>query len=76
MEADLRTEKGALKMKKRLLSALLALCMTLALCLGTAAPAMACGLDAGVIETGKPADLVLLDDGLNILSVFVDGKRQ
>ncbi len=41
----------------------------------SAAPAKAAGIDAGVIEVGRSADLVLLDDKLNIKAVFIDGKR-
>ena len=40
------------------------------------APATAAGLDAGVIECGRAADLVVLDRDLNLLAVFVDGQRQ
>ena len=42
----------------------------------TAAPARAAGLKAGVIAGGAPADLVLLDDKLDIRAVFVDGAPQ
>ncbi len=41
----------------------------------TAAPAKAAKIDAGTIEIGKSADLVLLDNELNIRAVFIDGKR-
>ncbi len=41
------------------------------------APAMAVGLkDAGAIEPGRAADLVVLDKELNLVAVFVDGQRQ
>lgn len=39
------------------------------------APALAVGIDAGVIAVGRKADLVVLDEELNILAVFVDGKK-
>ncbi|MCH5163393.1 MAG: N-acetylglucosamine-6-phosphate deacetylase [Clostridiales bacterium] len=42
----------------------------------TTAPALATRLDAGVIEVGKAADLVVLDKDLNLRAVFVDGERQ
>lgn len=42
----------------------------------TTAPALAARLDAGVIEVGRAADLVVLDKDLNIQAVFVDGERQ
>lgn len=37
------------------------------------APAKAAGLDAGKIAIGKPADLVVLDQALNLVAVYVDG---
>ena len=40
------------------------------------APALAARLDAGVIAPGKSADLVVLDQDLNIRAVYVDGKLQ
>ncbi len=40
------------------------------------APAKAVGLDAGIIEVGRNADLVLLDKDLGIKAVYVDGKEQ
>lgn len=40
------------------------------------APALAVGLDAGVIAVGRKADLVVLDPDLKILDVFVDGKKK
>jgi len=40
------------------------------------APAMAAGLtDAGRIELGKPADLIVLDEELKLKVVFIDGRR-
>ncbi len=41
----------------------------------TTAPAMAVGLDAGSIEVGKPADLVILDKDLKLLGVYIDGVK-
>ncbi len=40
-------------------------------------PAKALGIydETGSIETGKAADLVLIDNDLNIINVFVDGKQ-
>ena len=40
------------------------------------APALAARLDAGVIAPGKSADLVVLDQDLNIKAVYIDGKLQ
>lgn len=40
------------------------------------APAQAARLDAGVLAQGKPADLLLLDENLELKAVFVDGKQQ
>lgn len=40
------------------------------------APAQAARLDAGVIQAGRPADLLLLDANLELKAVFVDGKEQ
>ena len=40
------------------------------------APAQAVGLrDTGTVEIGKCADLVVLDQDLNITAVFVDGEK-
>ena len=39
------------------------------------APAQAVGLDVGVLEVGRPADLVVLDKALDLKAVFVDGNR-
>lgn len=39
------------------------------------APALAAGLDAGVIAQGRVADLLVLDKDLALKAVFVDGKR-
>ena len=39
------------------------------------APALAVGLDAGVIAQGRAADLLVLDKDLALKAVFVDGKR-
>lgn len=39
------------------------------------APALAAGLDAGVIAQGKAADLLVLDEDLALKAVFVDGQR-
>lgn len=39
----------------------------------SAAPAAAANIDAGVLDAGKPADLLLLDRELHIRAVFVDG---
>ena len=39
------------------------------------APAKAIGLNAGKIEVGLPADLVVLDKDLNLLAVFVNGRN-
>ena len=39
------------------------------------APALAAGLDAGVIAQGRAADLLVLDKDLALKAVFVDGKR-
>ena len=38
------------------------------------APALAAGLDAGVIAQGRAADLLVLDKDLALKAVFVDGK--
>ena len=40
----------------------------------TVNPAKAMGIDAGIIKKGKPADLVIFDDDINIEKVFVNGK--
>ena len=40
------------------------------------APALAARLDAGVLQAGKAADLLVLDKDLTLQAVFVDGKRQ
>ena len=43
----------------------------------TTAPAEAAGLsDVGSIRVGKCADLLVLDEALNIKAVFVDGEQQ
>ena len=42
----------------------------------TTAPALAVKLDAGVIEVGKAADLIVLDKNLNVQAVYIDGERQ
>ena len=39
------------------------------------APALAVGLDAGVIAQGRAADLLVLDEDLALKAVFVDGQR-
>lgn len=39
------------------------------------APAMAAGLKAGRLDVGYCADLVVLDQDLNVQAVFVDGER-
>ena len=41
-----------------------------------AAPAQAAGLDAGVLQAGKAADLLVLDGNLQLKAVFVDGQEQ
>ena len=41
----------------------------------TTAPALTAGLDAGKIEVGAPADLVVLDEKLNLKAVFIDGEK-
>lgn len=41
----------------------------------TTAPAKAVGLDVGEISVGKPADLLMLDSELNLLSVYIDGIK-
>ena len=40
------------------------------------APALAARLSAGTIQPGRPADLVVLGQDLELLAVFVDGERQ
>lgn len=40
------------------------------------APALAVGLDAGVLQAGRPADLLVLDENLALKAVFVDGEAQ
>ena len=40
------------------------------------APALAARLSAGAIQPGRPADLVVLGQDLELLAVFVDGERQ
>ena len=41
------------------------------------APALAAGLkDVGALQTGKCADILILDKDLNLVAVFVDGRRQ
>ena len=48
-----------------------------ALYAASAAPAQAVGLtDVGVIRTGAAADLVMLDQDLNLKAVYVDGEKQ
>lgn len=41
----------------------------------TTAPAKAVGLDAGEICIGKSADLVMLDENLELMDVYIDGRR-
>ena len=41
----------------------------------TTAPALAAKLDAGKIEVGESSDLVLLNDSLEISSIYVDGEK-
>lgn len=41
----------------------------------TQTPAQALGLNAGTIAPGRPADLVLLDDTLNVAEVWRDGAQ-
>ena len=38
------------------------------------APALAVGLDAGTLQAGRPADLLILDRALNLKATFIDGK--
>ena len=40
------------------------------------APALAARLDAGVLQAGRSADLLVLDENLELKAVFVDGKEQ
>ena len=40
----------------------------------TATPAAIMGLNKGVIEAGKDADLVIFDDDINVRRVIVAGK--
>ena len=40
------------------------------------APALAVGLNAGTIQAGRAADLLVLDSDLALKAVFVDGKEQ
>ena len=40
------------------------------------APAVAVGLNAGILREGRPADLLVLDENLALKAVFVDGKEQ
>ena len=47
-----------------------------ALYAASAAPALAVGLDAGVLKAGRPADLMVLDEKLALKAVYVDGKAQ
>ena len=42
----------------------------------SAAPARAAGLDAGILRIGGAADLVILDQQMNPLAVFIDGEEQ
>jgi len=42
--------------------------------MATLAPAMNTGLSVGVIELGRPADFVALDDDLKVLATWVDGR--
>ncbi|RBI82875.1 N-acetylglucosamine-6-phosphate deacetylase [Rhodosalinus halophilus] len=46
-----------------------------ALAMATAIPARVAGLDAGAIAPGTAADLVHLDDGLNLQAVWRGGRR-
>ena len=48
-----------------------------ALYAASTAPAQAVGLtDVGAIRTGAAADLVVLDQNLNLKAVYVDGEKQ
>lgn len=46
-----------------------------ALAMATAIPARVAGLEAGAIAPGAAADLLHLDDGLNLLAVWRGGRR-
>lgn len=39
------------------------------------APALSVGLEAGAIRVGYPADLLVLDQALNLEAVYIDGKE-
>ena len=41
----------------------------------SAAPALAVGLKAGELKAGRAADLLVLDEKLDLKAVFVDGQR-
>lgn len=40
------------------------------------APALAARLDAGTLQTGRAADLLVLDENLTLKAVYVDGRAQ
>lgn len=42
----------------------------------SAAPAQAVHLDAGILQAGRPADLLVLAEDLTLKAVYVDGKAQ
>jgi N-acetylglucosamine-6-phosphate deacetylase len=43
--------------------------------MATLTPARASKLNAGIIKEGKTADLVALDEELNVVATFVSGER-
>jgi len=46
-----------------------------AIIMATLTPARASKLNAGIIKEGKTADLVALDEELNVVATFVSGER-
>lgn len=50
--------------------------LTSAIYAASTAPALAAGLSAGVLQAGRAADLLVLDENLTLKAVYVDGKAQ
>ena len=44
--------------------------------LGSENPATLFGLDKGLLQVGRDADIIVADEGLNVTSVFVGGEKR